>query len=127
MTIDAAKFHSEAGPGTQESACWHIVTFLLWCAKQGMLAPRHSAEALENDPVGYFYNRCGGKLDGEDLTDEGAAFAEEIWKRYSDELADLSLAHELPSAYHFCEQENAEELRGFLFEFLDEELEDWAS
>ena len=82
----------------------------------------HLGEGADDEEA-YFQTKCAAELVDEDLTAEGAAFAQAIWKRYGEELADLSLHHDLESSYDFCKQENAEKLRGFLLEFLDEEYE----
>jgi hypothetical protein len=123
-TIDAAKYHSGNGADTDEAACWHIVTFMLWCADRRLLAPQHSAEELRRDPVAYFHDRCGGKLWGEDLTPEGAAFAEAVWGDYGNEMTDLCVTHDISHTYDLWKQPNAEEIRGWLFEYLDEAFED---
>src|SRR5690348_12483218 len=95
--IDTLKDH--IGDAGEQAASWHILTFLLWAADHDMLAPKHSAEKLRQDPHAYFQSSFAAELCEEDLTAEGAAFARANWKRYLDDLTDLAMTHDLPDAY----------------------------
>lgn len=122
MVLDRADLHVGNGADSEEQGTWHILTFLVFCADRGLLAD-HDVKALKEKPLGYFMTRMAGKLWGTDFTEEGAAFAEASYKNYLTELADLCVTHDIEHTYKICLQPNAEEIRGWMFEWLHEELE----
>src|SRR6185312_9520040 len=63
MTIDAVEYHLGDSAATEHDAAWHIGVFLQWCARNGMLAPRHAAAEAIADPIKFLLLKCSGKLD----------------------------------------------------------------
>ena len=79
MTIDAVEYHDDDAR--------HIAVFVQWCARNGMLAPRHAAAAAIADPGRFLEHEFGGKLCETDLTAQGNRFARYAYQGYLKEVA----------------------------------------
>jgi hypothetical protein len=123
-TIDAAKYHHGRGAKAEEDAAYHIGLFLRFCAQCGLASAQHQTRLAEltSDPAKYLIKYCGGKLWSSDLTPDGAAFAERIYKRYLDEISDIAMGCDR-DVYTLRTDPDRAEVEQLIFEYLDRRLE----
>ena len=117
-TIDAVKYHHGNGAASEEDAAWHIGVFLLWCGERGLLAASRALEKVRKNPTRYVLKNCSGKLWSQDLSPKGAEFALHAYGNYLNEVSDIAI-HQDVSPYRLRVLARSEEVKGWLFEYLD--------
>ena len=85
MSIDRGDSHWEDA-GSWERACRHIALFLWWAAEHNLASEDHDPKVMAKDPTGHFIRMCDTKLWNDDFTEDGAAFAEEAYNEYLEEV-----------------------------------------
>lgn len=81
MAIDRGQYHFEDA-GSWEAACRHIGVFVAWAAKRGLLELRDELAAITRAPTRYVIDHLDCSLLDDNLTDEGARFAQVAYRRF---------------------------------------------
>jgi hypothetical protein len=123
MSIDRGDSHY-GDAGSWEKACRHIALFLWWAFERGLgdnEVNEIDVAEMAKDPTKTFIAQCDTKLWGEDLTDEGQAFAAAEYKDYLGAVA--ARARELGVGDYDIPEDDA--TKAWFFDWLDQRLARW--
>ncbi len=119
MAIDKGDWHYEDA-GSWEAACSHIGLYLWWMAERGLARQEHDPKEIAPAPATYVIKQLDTKLWEDDLSEEGARFAQLHYQGYLGELTRIAGALE-KSVY----DATPHDMRDDAFAWLDKTLRAW--